>query len=277
MADAALPTTIKDVLAALDEVIDWALEKESRLGYFAAMYHTVTSKVAQGIEAGYFDDGPRMERLDVCFANRYLAAVAAHDDGGRPTRSWELAFEAGGAARLLILQHLLLGINAHINLDLGIAAATTAPGEDLPGLRRDFDRINEILALLIGGIERDLGEVSPWIKFLSIVGGRHDEEVVRFSIEVARTEAWRFATELAPLDPADWAGPIAARDARVARLARRITNPGWLTAALLVIRSRESNDVRRNIEALRSAPGPDLDAVERRVRQARADRTPPPQ
>ncbi|MGH9179831.1 MAG: DUF5995 family protein [Acidimicrobiales bacterium] len=274
MADAALPTTVKDVLAALDEVVDWSIEKQSRLGYFAAMYRTVTSKVAEGIEGGYFDDGPRMARLDVCFANRYLAALAAFDDGGRPTRSWELAFEAGGAARLLILQHLLLGINAHINLDLGIAAATTSPGEELPALRRDFDRINEILALLIGGVERDLGEVSPWIRFLSAVGGRHDEEVVRFSIEVARTEAWRFATELAPLDPADWAGPIGARDARVARLARRVTNPGWLTAALLLIRSRESNDVARNIEALRNAPGPDLAVVERRARQARADPAP---
>jgi hypothetical protein len=274
MADAALPTTVKDVLAALDEVVDWAVEKESRLGYFAAMYRTVTAKVAEGIDGGYFDDGPRMERLDVCFANRYLAALAAFDDGGQPTRSWQLAFEAGASARPLILQHLLLGINAHINLDLGIAAATTSPGEDLPGLRRDFDRINEILAVLIGGVERDLGEVSPWIKFLSAVGGRHDDEVVRFSIEVARTEAWRFATELAPLDPADWAGPIAARDARVARLARRVTNPGWLTAALLLIRSRESNDVRRNIDALRNAPAPDLAVVERRVRQARADPAP---
>ncbi|MGH9281913.1 MAG: DUF5995 family protein, partial [Acidimicrobiales bacterium] len=265
-AGAPLPTTIKDVLKALDEVVDWALEEESRLGYFAAMYRIVTAKVAEGIEEGYFDDGPRMERLDVCFANRYLAALTAFEDEGRPTRSWELAFEAGASARLLVLQQLILGINAHINLDLGIAAATTAPGEDLPGLRRDFDRINEILALLIAGIERDLGEISPWIRLLATLGGRHDEEVVRWSIEVARTEAWRLATELAPLDPADWPGPVAARDARVARLARRVTNPGWLTAALLLIRSRESNDVRRNIEALRNATGPDLAAVERRVR-----------
>jgi hypothetical protein len=37
----------------------------------------------------------------------------------------------------LILQHLLLGINAHINLDLGIAAAEGTSAPKLPGLLRD--------------------------------------------------------------------------------------------------------------------------------------------
>jgi hypothetical protein len=59
----------------------------------------------------------------------------------------------------------------------------------------------------------------------------------------------------------------------MARLAGRILNPGWLSVGLLVIRARESNDVRRNIEVLNRVEGPDLAAVEARVREARA--TPP--
>jgi hypothetical protein len=151
-------------------------------------------------------------------------------------------------------------------LDLGIAAAETAPGQALPGLRRDFDRINEIVASLITRVEHDIAEVWPWIGLLDRIGGRHDEVIVRFSIEVARTEAWRFAVELAPLARDDWG----ARDARVAHLARRVPKPGWLSAGLLVIRARESNDVRRNIEALSRVTGPDLRLVEARVRQERA-------
>jgi hypothetical protein len=115
------------------------------------------------------------------------------------TRSWELALQATAASRPIMLQHLLVGINAHINLDLGIAAAETAPGHALAGLRRDFDRINEIIASLITRVEHHIAEVSPWIGLLDRIGGRHDEVIVRFSIEVARTEAWRFAVELAPL------------------------------------------------------------------------------
>jgi hypothetical protein len=43
-----------------------------------------------------------------------------------------------------------------------------------------------------------------------------------------------------------------------------------LTAGLLIIRARESNDVKRNIEVLARVPGPDLRLVEARVRQDRA-------
>jgi hypothetical protein len=262
--------TVEEVLEALDAVIAHALDVRSRVGYFATIYRKVTEKVAEGIATGFFDDGERMQRFDVAFASRYLSALDLYEHGRKPTRSWELAFKASEASRPIILQHLLLGINAHINLDLGIAAAETAPGAALPSLRRDFDRINEILAVLVGTIERDLAEVSPWIGLLGRIGGRHDDEIVRFSIEVARSEAWCFATELAPLARADWGGPIGARDARMARLARAVLNPGLLTLGLLVIRARESTDVRRNIEALNRVEKPDLQVVEARVRQERA-------
>jgi len=261
--------TIEDVLEALDSVIEVALERRRRVGYFAAVYRQVTAKVLEGVETGFFDDGERMARLDVTFANRYLSALSSYEAGHRPTRSWELAFEAVDQSRPLILQHLLVGINAHINLDLGIAAAETAPGAALPALRRDFDRINEILALLIADIGRQVASVSPWIGLLDRIGGRHDDEVVRFSIEAARTAAWRFAVELAPLERDHWAGPIGAHDARVARLARVVLHPGLLSAGLLLIRARESNDVRHNIEVLNRVDAPDLGAVETRVRQER--------
>ena len=262
--------TIEEVLEALDTIIARALEERSRVGYFAAVYRTVTAKIAEGIATGFFDDGERMQRLDVTFADRYLSALGRYQSGGMATRSWEVALQATAASRPIMLQHLLVGINAHINLDLGIAAAETAPGRALAGLRRDFDRINEIIASLITRVEHDIAEVSPWIGLLDWIGGRHDEVIVRFSIEVARTEAWRFAVELAPLARDDWAGPIGARDARVAHLARRVLKPGWLSAGLLVIRARESSDVRRNIEALSRVTGPDLGLVEARVRQERA-------
>lgn len=262
--------SIDDVLAALDAVIARAIDERSRVGYFAAIYRKVTAKVAEGIASGMFDDGERMARFDVTFADRYLGALDGYRAGRTVTKSWELAFDAADAKRHIVLQHLLVGINAHVNLDLGIAAAETAPGDALPGLRRDFDRINEIIASLMGDVQRDLATISPWIGLLDRIGGHHDDEIVRFSMEIARTEAWRFAVELAPLAHDDWSGPIGARDARVGRVARGVLKPGLLTAGLLVIRARESNDVRRNIEVLTRVPGPDLRLVEARVRQDRA-------
>jgi Family of unknown function (DUF5995) len=262
--------TISDVLDALDGIVADAVDEASRVGYFAAIYRKMTAKIAEGIATGFFDDGERMERLDVVFADRYLQAYYAFRAGGSTTRSWARAFEATTSTRPLILQHLLVGINAHINLDLGIAAAEIAPGDALPDLRRDFDRDNEIIASLMGEVARDLAVVSPWLGLLDRLGGRHDDEIIRFSIESARSAAWRFAVELAPLAREDWGGPIGARDTSAARLGGVVLNPGWLTLGLLLIRARESTDVRRNIEVLNRVQGPDLGVVEARVRQERA-------
>ena len=262
--------TIGDVLDALDRLVDRAVETRSRLGYFAAIYRQVTVRIAEGIATGAFEDGPRMERFDVTFAQRYVTEVETAFSGGEPkTMSFELAARAAESSRPIILQHLLLGINFHINIDLGVAAATTAPGDALPTLRRDFDLVNEFIAALIAGVEEDLAEISPLIGLLDVIGGRHDEEVIRFSIEVA-AQAWRFALELAPLHRTDWPGPIRARDARVAHVARAITNPGLLSAGLLVIRAGERQDVRHNIEVLARTDAPDLAEVAARATQERA-------
>ena len=263
-------TGVDDVLDALGEVVRRVRDGGSPLGYFAAMYRTVTAKVKEGIRAGFFDDGERMERLDVVFARRYLSALRTFEAGGRPTRSWELAFHAARSRRPIVLQQLLLGINAHINLDLGIATAESAPGPALPALRRDFDRINEILATVLEEMQRSMASISPCLGMLDRVGGRHDDEVIRFSMDKARAGAWRFATELAPLDPEAWSGPIGARDGRVAHVARVVLNPGFpLTAGLVVIWGCESKDVRRNIDVLGGAEGPQLATVEARVRDER--------
>ena len=112
--------SIDEVIARLDAIIDRAIVERDRLGFFAVLYRTVTVAVKEGIAARRFQDGPRMERLDIVFANRYLQAFDQHRRGESPTRSWRAAFQAGASRRVVILQHLLLGMNAHINLDLGI-------------------------------------------------------------------------------------------------------------------------------------------------------------
>ena len=264
------PRTIDDVLEELDLIMAWSLDEESRLGFFATLYRKVTARVKEGIEEGFFDDGARMERLDVVFATRYFEALAHFARGERPTAAWQLAFEAVDRWRYLILQQLLAGINAHINLDLGIAAAEVAPGDELPALKADFDRINEILFSLVAEVEGAIGEVSPWIAFLERLGGKAGDALVRFSLSVARDGAWRLAGRLAPLPPAEWGPAVERRDASTAKLGREILSPGpFLRWGLLAIRLRESSDVRRILEVLAGAPEPDLARIEAR-RLARA-------
>lgn len=243
---------IDRVLADLDREVQRAWEEKSRLGYFAALYRRVTQKVKEGILThGVFEDPERMDRLDFAFASRYLDALAHFREGGETTRAWRVAFDAARSRRPVILQQLVLGINAHINLDLGVSAARTSPGGAIGSLQGDFNRINDILAALVTLVERQVGELSPWMGFFSRVAGEDGVRAIEFSMTVARQEAWRFALELAPLPEAAQGPDVARRDGEIAWLARRVLHPGpLLEVVLLAVRAREVHDVRRIIEVL---------------------------
>jgi len=247
-----LARTIDEVIARLDEIIAHSIHDQDRLGYFAALYRKVTIKVKEGIAAGRFENGPRMERLDVTFANRYLEALDQYQRGQTPTRCWLVSFKAAAAWRPIILQQLLLGMNAHINYDLGIAAAETCPGDELPSLQHDFNEINNILASLVEQVESEINEVSPWINLLDHIDPKADRALVNFSMDKARACAWALATTLAPLDPSQWKPHLEIRDLEMTTLANLVWHPVGLIfkLGLLVIRSRESNDVSKVIALL---------------------------
>ncbi|WP_321475839.1 DUF5995 family protein [uncultured Paludibaculum sp.] len=242
--------TIDEVLARLDAILQSPEASSSYLGYFPALYRKVTAQVKVGIANGRFDDGPRMERLDVAFANRYLDAYEDWRNDRPVTGSWRAAFEAGECWAPVILQHLLAGMNAHINLDLGIAAAEVCPAAELESLHHDFNEINAILFSMVQEVTDCIGSVSPWIWILDKVGGRTDDRLIEFSIWKARALAWENATGLVRLDADGLARRIAEIDTFVENLGRFMLKPGPLMRlALFVIRLREPNDPRKVLAA----------------------------
>jgi hypothetical protein len=82
--------------------------------------------------------------------------------------------------------------------------------------------------------------VSPLYRFVDDVSGAVDRSVVSFSIGRARAEAWRFALELAAMDPTVAATRIAAQDRVVSRIGERVLHPGAMASAgLLGVRLTE--------------------------------------
>lgn len=243
---------IDEVIIQLDDIIARCRREQSRLGYFAVLYRNVTLSVREGIKRGLFQDGARMERLDVTFANRYLAALESFQQGEQPTRCWLVSFQAATAWPPLILQHLLLGMNAHINYDLAIAAAETAPGDELASLKHDFYQINNLLGSMIAKVESNINELSPWIKFLDHIDPKAGDAVINFSIDKARDCSWIVATRINSLDPDRRRVDLALLDASIAALGNVIRSPrGWLfKIGLHVIRLRESNDIPHVIDVL---------------------------
>ena len=201
-----------DTIERLTAIVNDARRDGHRVGYFAAMYLAVTHTVRARGAAGRFEDAARMERFVTVFAGRYLDALDAWRAGRPCPLSWRTAFEAAGG-RPVIVQHLLLGMNAHINLDLGVTASAFASGGSMEAVRTDFDAINDVLAELVDGCQQALDEVSPWLDLIDRIGGPGDETIIHFSLVVARRQAWSVATRLAGMS-----GP--ARDAEIAAVDR---------------------------------------------------------
>lgn len=241
---------IEEVIVTLDDIISKARQEESRRGYFAALYKQVTRQVKQSIEDGRFEDGQRMDRLDTAFANRYFEALEQYEAGEKPSKCWNIAFKTEDAQGLTILQHLLLAMNAHINFDLGIAAAQMGL-TDIDDLRHDFNIINEILASMLNEVQRTINRLSPLFGLVDVLGGRTDETIANFGIEKAREDAWWFAVQLSGQDAAMQTRTIYGADRKITLLARLISEPGGLPAAgFNIIRLFEIKDVRAVIEAL---------------------------
>ncbi len=249
-------TSIDEVLVQLDAIIERAIAERDRLGYFAVLYRTVTASVRAGIAAGRFQDGARMERLDVVFANRYLDALDRYRRGDTLSRSWLVAFRAAAKRRPVIMQHLLLGMNAHINLDLGVAAAEVCPGDALAGLEHDFNEINQVLATLESDVEKEVCSLSPWIDRLDHVDPRAGRVIANFSIDKARACSWIVAQRLAPLAPADRETEIDRLDRDIALLATLIERPMGIMMGLnlILVRVRENGDARKVMTVLRGLP-----------------------
>ena len=254
------------VVSALDSVIEWSITASSRLGYFAALYKRITIAVAVAVKNGAFEDGPRMELFDAAFASRYFDALIGHfhpDEFPRPTRSWQKTFDAADRDDLIILQHMLAGVNAHIDLDLGITAQNIAPAMKLPRLHGDCNTINAVLASQVQGVIDDINQLSPDLAELYQCLAGNEIFLVNQAVAAMRDSAWRFAMVLAVVP--GFARPVTiwARDRKVAAQAELIYHPpgviGLIQATVDEIAERESRDVVRNIQVLNeiaSKPAP---------------------
>lgn len=244
--------TITEVIDNLEAIIQWAKAENSRLGCFPALYKRVTVKVKEGIDSGLFENSQRMEQLDVLFANRYLHAFSQFRKGEIPTSSWQFAFAARDEWWAVVLQHLLLGMNAHINLDLGIAAAQSMQGQNLDDLKGDFYKINDILVSLINTVEQQLGQVFPLMNWFNLTSGNLDELMAKFGIEVARDYAWIVAQQMAATPPEGWEEKIRSLDQGAHFFGQKVINPQkrWFRFCLSMVRLGEVHSTKRIIDIL---------------------------
>lgn len=246
--------TIEEVLQKLDAIIIWCKENQSPAGYFACTYRIMTAQVLKRIQQKKFEDNPRMTMLDLAFAQRYLDAWENYSKGQKCSNAWYLAFEAAKNKNLLILQHIFLGMNAHINLDLGISAASVMPYRKINPLKKDFENINTVIASINQKVQDSLNKICYPVDLIDKLSNGKDNVVLDFAISRARETSWATAVIASNTPKFLQESVITIVDYAAAKVATQILNPKLLTPALTKeLKKCESSDVVKNIEILASA------------------------
>jgi hypothetical protein len=241
-------TTINEVIQFLDEIIESSKREECAIGLFTTLYREVTLKIKEGIDNGSFQDSERMEKIDVIFANRYLNAYYQYKEKKKPSECWDFSFKKAETYWPIVVQHLLMGINAHVNLDLGIASAQVSTIENIGTLKSDFDQINIILSDMVCSVEKCLVKIWPTLTIILKLSGKIDNFFIDFSMKTARDGAWKFANEFVLLPENQRAATIQERDLKITKIARMISNPGFLVRSVFkLIRLFEKGTVSQKI------------------------------
>jgi hypothetical protein len=246
--------TIDEVIEELGRIIDKSVLDNNFLGVFAYVYQRTTIQIKEGMEEGRFENPKRMEKFDVVFAGYYIRAYHIFHQGGTPSQSWLTCFESAQQP-LSILQHIMIGMNAHICLDLGIATAEISRGKDIHELEGDFNKVNDILEELIDTIQTSIGRTSWLVGLIDRFAGRVDEKLIDLGIRNFRGRAWQIALEISEASSDDEkSGLIKKFDQQVADLNRSILHPEKKLIRIFwwLVRLFEKKDVGKIIQSLRS-------------------------
>lgn len=172
---------------------------------FLRCYSLMTQSMLAALGDGRFQDPQWVSELLHHFADYYFDALDSYEQGSGDTpKIWAHAHDASRARELFVLQHLALGINAHINYDLIFALADMllpewpTASEQLRLLRyQDHCNVNAIITETVDTVQDSVvEEQAPWFDLIDEVLGPIDEMLVSRLIANWRDEVWKQAVEV---------------------------------------------------------------------------------
>lgn len=239
-----------EALESLKALVAQYSETRDRKGYFAAFLSRCVLRVRDAVAAGEFAQGSRVERVCTNAVQRYLESSAIFQQGGRPISSWDYCLQSSRDTWLVVAQHILLGLNAHMNLDVGVAVASACPPEELAEFRADFDQMCNTKRIILEEVWTELGQLWPAFGTAAPVLRGAGPTLIRFRLPRAQEQAWCLAEELSGLNAAA-RGPVLDRYNQTTRqLAEVIRHPGVLNIPLMSVRLIERGDIAETIELI---------------------------
>jgi len=192
----------RPVLIRMTTLVDQWEAAHDRRAIFLGCYRLMTSNMLDAIEAGRFQDAVWVSSLLHRFADYYFDALACYEQR-RPDAPvvWQLAFDVTRDEDVTTLQHLLLGVNAHINFDLVFTLVDQLAPEwaELTDERRaqrhaDHTLVNRIIGETVDAVQDQvIDRHSPWYDFVDKLLGPVDEWLTSRLISRWREEVWENA------------------------------------------------------------------------------------
>ena len=192
----------KSVLTRMTTLVDQWEAAHDRRAIFLGCYRLMTCNMLDAIDAGRFQDDVWVANLLQRFADYYFDALTCHDRRHPDTPAvWQLAFDATRDEDVTTLQHLLLGVNAHINFDLVFTLVDQLAPEwanlsvDQREQRRaDHELVNRIIGETVDAVQDQvIDRHSPWYDFVDKLLGPVDEWLTSRLISRWREEVWENA------------------------------------------------------------------------------------
>jgi hypothetical protein len=172
---------------------------------FLSCYMLMTGNMLKALEKGEFNDTRWVSELLHRFADYYFTALEQYEqDYQSSPLVWQLAFNATQEPGKLVLQDLILGVNAHINYDLVITLVDMLEPEwgelSKDGLKErytDHCHVNDIIGRTIDTVQDQIIEqTEPAMKFIDLALGPIDEWMTSRLITHWREEVWQNALQM---------------------------------------------------------------------------------
>jgi hypothetical protein len=188
------------MLALVDQ---WNATGDHR-AIFLACYQRMTEHMLAAVERDEFHDSAWVHRLIGDFADYYFVALTAWEQATGGPQVWQHTFAVAMWRDIAIVQHLLLGVNAHINYNLVLVLDDLLRPE-WPHLseyerrqrRADYDAVNRVIALTIDRVQDEV--LVPYARAMRILDrafGPLDEWCTAHLIRNWRNDVWRQAVQM---------------------------------------------------------------------------------
>jgi hypothetical protein len=229
-------TCVNRTLRAMNQQFGAAVARSEHDAVLSLAYLRTTEEFKRAVETpGFFQDVRYLNHEDAVFAELYFDARTDWNAGRTSAvpGAWALAFDAADRKAVSGIGNLLLGMNAHVQLDLPKTLAAIGLVKPDGGSRKaDHDKVNVFLNRIAQPIITEIAQrFDPTVSSANLPGPF--DEYTFFQLLVAwRETAWRNAERLAAartqterLAVAKSIGDYAASQAALIRTATRYLLP----------------------------------------------------